>query len=219
MIFNTPVEISVAAVAGSPLCSVAPSHGHWWECSWMRLVGFTLFVWSGVVDGALLCGLPRRLAPVDSRVPYTVTTSRSTSGQHTAAPEVSTFGAVRRANTRPTAVAADHSRPRVGIRAHRPSESSLDVRCQLLPGRNPPALPCFPQALQQGDRARIEVMTEGQGGLFVEIASCRSPPFEMAMAKPPPGMCFAAFRRGIYCYDFDAGLLLWLLFRPCGLFR
>ena len=50
-----------------------------------------LFVWSGVDDGALLCGRPRRLAPVDSRVPYTVTTSRSTSGQHTAAPKRNIF--------------------------------------------------------------------------------------------------------------------------------
>jgi hypothetical protein len=44
----------------------------------------TLFVWSGVVDGALLRGHPRRLASVDARCrTHTVTTSRSTSGQHT----------------------------------------------------------------------------------------------------------------------------------------
>ena len=97
---------------------------------------------------------PRRLAPVDSRVPYTVTTSRSTSGQHTAPKRKIFSERYDFANTQPTAVAAGHSRQRAGIRARRPSESSLDVRCQLLPGCNPPALPCFPQALQQGDRAR-----------------------------------------------------------------
>ena len=126
-------------------------------------------VWSGVVDGALLCGGPRRVAPVDSRVPYTVTTSRSTSGQHTAAPKRKIFSErYDFANTQPTAVAAGHSRQRAGIRARRPSESSLDVRCQLLPGCNPPALPCFPQALQQGDRARPNRSDEAVGMYTIE---------------------------------------------------
>ena len=49
------------------------------------------------------------------------------------------FRSVRLANTKPTAVAAGHSRQRAGIRARRPSESSLDLRCQLLPGCHNPA--------------------------------------------------------------------------------
>ena len=129
-----------------------------------------LFVWSGVVDGALLCGHPRRLAPVDARVPYTVTTSRSTTGQH-CSEKKNLFGAVELydfTNTQPTVVAAGHSRQRAGIRARRPSESSLDVRCQLLPGCNPPALPCFPQALQQGDRARPNRSDEAVGMYTIE---------------------------------------------------
>jgi len=134
---------------------------------------YELFVWSGVDDGALLCGRPRRLAPVDSRVPYTVTTSRSTSRQHTAAPKRNIFSelydfANTQPVTQPTAVAAGHSRQRAGIRARRPSESSLDVRCQLLPGCNPPALPCFPQALQQGDRARPNRSDEAVGMYTIE---------------------------------------------------
>ena len=143
---------------------------------WLRCTCSWLFVWPGVVEGALLCGRPRRVAPADSRVPYTVTTSRSTSGQHTAAPKRNIFSErYDFANTQPTAVAAGHSRQRAGIRARRPSESSLDVRCQLLPGCNPPALPCFPQALQQGDRARPNYSDEAVGMYTIESrASPRS---------------------------------------------
>ena len=78
------------------------------------------------------------------------------------------FRSVRLANTKPTAVAAGHSRQRAGIRARRPSESSLDLRCQLLPGCNPPALPCFPQALQQEDRARPNRSDEAVGMYTIE---------------------------------------------------
>lgn len=58
-------------------------------------------------------------------------------------------------------------------------------------------------------------MTEGaEGGLFVEAACYRGPFYGVALARPPLAVKFI-----VMCYDFDAGLLLWLLFRPCGLFR